>query len=73
LHSGRLRFAARYGQLTLLHGNGKAANKPCDLAEISIVPVFNESGELLNTFIVTPQIRSIVAGLWFNLRSRSLT
>jgi hypothetical protein len=63
----------RYAQPALLHGNGKAANEPCDLAEISIVPVFDQSGELLNTFVVAPKKRLIVAGMWFNLRSRLLT
>jgi hypothetical protein len=56
----------------LLHWYSEAANQPCDLAEISIVPVFDQSGEFLNALVVTPQTQAIVAGVWFNLRSRLL-
>ena len=34
--------------------------QPCRLAEIPIVLVFNESGELLNTFVVSVQKRSVI-------------
>jgi hypothetical protein len=46
--------------LPLRNRDGKAANQLCRLAEISIVLVFNESGELLNTFVVSVQKRSVI-------------
>jgi hypothetical protein len=57
----------------LYYGNGKATHQTCDLAEIPTVPHFDEDSEPLNTFVVAPKIRLIVAGMWFNLQSRLLT
>ena len=61
-------FRMRLARVT--RWDGEAANQSGDLAKIPAVPVLDEGGELLNTFVITVHKRSVV-DLSFSLWSHS--
>jgi hypothetical protein len=53
----RLRYHEAEINPLLLNRDGKTADQPCDRFQVLAVLVFEESGELLNTFVVAGQKR----------------
>jgi hypothetical protein len=56
----RLRYHEAEINPPLLNRDGKTADQPCDRFQVLVVLVFEERGELLDTFVVAGQKRFVI-------------